>query len=277
MLASAPKSAVCLQTLPMKRPVYNPNWDSEIIAVYQHDIQEIWDPNISRQIWNQYHNQLDLYLDIAKKPYLNILDIGCAQGTLALELAESGHHVVAVDIRQHFLDYAASRYEHGDIRFVCSDIFHLDLNERFELIFANQIIEHIIYPQKFLKKLTCLLAPGGKLIVTTPNGQYLRNSLPTYRDMGDLSKYAQLQNTADADGHFFAYTATELINLFSEVGFKRISVKWFESPWISGHMKFRYLHGIIPVRLLRMFDRAMLSLPWIKTKIAHQILVQGAF
>src|SRR5207342_664659 len=99
-------------------PVYNPAWPDDVKALYRHDMQEIWDRRLTPQIWNQYHNQLDYYLGIAGDEPLSVLDVGCAQGTLALLLAERGHHVTAVDIRPQFLDYAKSRHTHGDIRFL---------------------------------------------------------------------------------------------------------------------------------------------------------------
>lgn len=259
----------------MKKPVYNPSWNAEVMALYRHDMQEIWDPGIAIHIWNQYHNQLDIYLAIAEGTSKRILDIGCAQGTLALMLAEYGHHVTAVDIRQSFLDYAASRHERGDIRFIRADILELALAERFDLIYANQVIEHLTHPLEFLQKLRGMLNPGGKLVVTTPNGQYLRNSLPSYSEMGDLADYSHLRNSADADGHFFAYTASELVRLLEVAGFVKPSVTCFESPWISGHMKLRYIHGIVPASVFKLLDRALLSVPWIGTRMAHQLLVQG--
>jgi len=259
----------------MKKPVFNPDWDAEVMALYRHDMQEIWDPVVAKHIWNQYHNQLDIYLAIAEGPSKRILDIGCAQGTLALILAELAHQVTAVDIRQSFLDYAASRHEHGDIRFIHADILELDLDERFDLIFANQVIEHLIHPVDFLRKLLGMLNPGGKLVVTTPNGQYLRNSLPTYSEVGDLAAFSHMRNTADAGGHFFAYTAKELAGLFEVAGFARPFITFFESPWISGHMKIRYLHRAMPVSVLRLLDRAMLKTFWLGPRMAHQLLVQG--
>ena len=80
----------------MKPPQFDPSWPDDVFALYRHDMQEIWDRSIAPQIWNQYHNQLDLYRRISNgRGRLDILDVGCAQGTLALLLAEDGHNVCA--------------------------------------------------------------------------------------------------------------------------------------------------------------------------------------
>jgi 2-polyprenyl-3-methyl-5-hydroxy-6-metoxy-1,4-benzoquinol methylase len=260
----------------MKPPVFNQKWCEEVKALYQHDIQEIWDDSLNRHIWNQYHNQLRIYLALAGVPKItgakNILDVGCAQGTLALLLAERGHDVVALDLRSHFLEYAQSRYTHGQIRFVAGNALECQLDEKFDLVFANQIIEHLVHPERFVRKLKGLLKNGGKLVVTTPNWYYLRNNLPSFKGIGDPAQFEDRQFTADADGHFFAYKPDELLDVFANAGLKNIRSTFFESPFISGHMKLRYVHRIVPLRLLCALDTSVLASP-LGRYLAHQLMV----
>lgn len=261
----------------MKRPVFDPAWPEDVKAVYQHDVQEIWEPAIARHIWNQYHNQLDLYLGLADgHGSLNILDAGCAQGTLALLLAERGHDVCAIDIRQQFLDYAVSRYEAGRVRFISGNVLEIDLNERFDLIFANQLIEHLVYPVELTRRFVELLKPGGRLVMTTPNGGYVKNSLPGFSDLGDPAQFNDRQFTADGDGHFFAYRDGELKDVFVRAGLREVDVHFFETPFISGHMKLRYLHGFVPASVLKVFDRLFLRIPAVNKLLAHQLLIIGS-
>jgi 2-polyprenyl-3-methyl-5-hydroxy-6-metoxy-1,4-benzoquinol methylase len=260
----------------MKPPVLDPAWPADVVALYRHDMQELWDRSIAPQIWNQYHNQLDLYLALCEGPEkLDVLDVGCAQGTLALLLAERGHRVCAMDIRQQFLDYAASRHEAGDIRFVCGNAMETGPGGRFDVVFANQIIEHVVYPQALVGRLLSWLKPGGRLVVTTPNGEYFRSSLPHFSDIGDPARYEAAQFSADADGHFFAYTGRELADIFRSMGLAKIGLEYFETPWISGHVKIRYLHAWIPVSVLRRLDRLSLRLPGAGRRLAHQLMIVG--
>jgi 2-polyprenyl-3-methyl-5-hydroxy-6-metoxy-1,4-benzoquinol methylase len=261
----------------MKAPIYDGSWPDDVLALYRHDMQEIWDPTIAPQIWNQYHNQLDLYLSLAGDGApLEILDVGCAQGTLALKLAEGGHRVCAVDLRQQFLDYARSRYEFGDIEFHQGNVLELELERSFDLIFANQIVEHLVYPLEMVYGLKKLLKDDGRLIVTTPNGDYLVDTLPSYAELGEPEQWKHMQFTADADGHFYSYLGSELGAIFAQAGFAHVEVQYFETPWISGHMKVRYLHEILPLSALRWLDRLMLKLPLLKRRFAHQLMVVGS-
>ena len=147
---------------------------------------------------------------------------------MALLLAERGHDVVALDLRPGFLEYAKSRYTHGRIRFVAGNALECELDERFDLVFANQIIEHVVYPEQLIRILKGLLNSNGTLVVTTPNWHYLRNNLPSFKELGDASKYEHLQFTADGDGHFFAYNSTELEHIFANAGFKSVESHLFE-------------------------------------------------
>lgn len=259
----------------MKPPVFDPNWSEDVRELYRHDMQELWNPHLARNIYLQYQNQLSLYKAFADGARLSILDVGCAQGTLALQLAESGHCVTALDMRPHFLDYAKTRYTHGKIRFVCANILEDEVQGRFDLIFANQIIEHLVYPSIMIRKLRGLLSPGGRLVVTTPNAHYFRNTLPTFSSLGDPAQWEDRQFTADGDGHFFAYTLEELLEIFLDSGLCNVDGRFFETPFVSGHAKVRHLHGIVPDSLLRSFDRATLVLPFASRKFAHQLLVTG--
>lgn len=260
----------------MKPPRPDPAWSEEVRRLHAHDMREIWDPTLAPQVWTQVHAQLARYIALvpSSRP-CRILDVGCAQGTLALLLAERGHDVTAVDLRPHFLEYAATRYERGQIRFVCADALELALEPVFEIVFCNQLIEHLVRPIVLLSRLRAHLVPGGRLIVTTPNGRYLRNHLPSFRSLGDPERYLARSHSADADGHFFAYRPRELEDLMRGAGLRNVRVRPFETPFVSGHMRVRHLHGVAPTRALDVLDRLTLALPALGTVAAHQLLATG--
>lgn len=244
-------------------------------ALYRHDMQEIWDCSLAPHVWNQYHNQLGTYLPFAGTAPLDVLDVGCAQGTLALMLAERGHRVTAVDLRPEFLAYAESRHTHGEIRFVAGNVLQDEFAGAFDLVFANQIIEHLVYPDQLLQQLKKRLKPGGRLVITTPNGSYVKNALPSYKQLGDPKAWEHLQFTADGDGHFYAYLREELVEIFNAAGLTQVQARFFESPLISGHMKVRYVHGVVPSGLLSALDKLVVNTPWVGRRLTHQLLVTG--
>lgn len=262
----------------MRAPVFDPSWGDEVKALYRHDMQEIWDRTIAPQVWIQYHNQLATYLGLVESgARLDILDVGCAQGTLALKLAERGHAVWAIDIRRHFLDYAQSRHEKGEVHFVQANALEFEIDRRFDVVFCNQMIEHVVYPVELLTRLKALLKAGGKLVVTTPNFRYFVSRLPSFSEIGDPAQHAGRQHSADADGHFYAYSPEELRQIFIQSGFDKVDVEVFESPWVSGHCKARHLIPHLPTAVLKALDRLTLRLPLIGTKMGHQLIAVGSF
>lgn len=79
------------------------------------------------------------------------------------------------------------------------------------------------------------------------------------------------QFSAGGGDHFFAYTEGELRTAAAESGLVVDEVRYFESPWISGHVRLRHLHDIVPLPILKWLDRLALHLaPRI---LAHQLMV----
>jgi len=241
-----------------------------VVEIYRNDMREVWDERIERHSYHTYQNQLNLYLGFVEQVGAErILDVGCAQGTLALLLGERGKQVTAVDIRQTFLSYAQTRYERGDVRFLAANVFERPNLGAFDLVFGNQIIEHLVYPADFLRTLASYVRVGGVLVVSTPNHDYFKSSMPAYTELGDPRQHEHRQFSAGGGDHFFAYTEEELRSAAESADLEVLEVIYFESPWISGHFLFRFLHGVVPLPMLRLCDRLTLRLA--PRRLAHQL------
>ena len=97
------------------------------------------------------------------------LDVGCGAGLLAEPLARLGASVTGVDASPEVIavarDHAATMglaidYRVGDVQ---------ALDGQFDLVTAMEVIEHVADPAAFLKALAKRLAPGGLLVLSTPN------------------------------------------------------------------------------------------------------------
>ena len=97
------------------------------------------------------------------------LDVGCGAGLLAEPLARLGAKVTAVDAAAELIA-AAKLHAQGqslDIDYRASTVEALD--GQFDLVTSMEVIEHVADPQAFVSSLAARLAPGGLLIISTPN------------------------------------------------------------------------------------------------------------
>ena len=74
--------------------------------------------------------------------------------------------------------------EKADHRFIASRVEDLSLDEQFGAILAVNVIEHVAAPRDVLAKFAELLAPGGRVLVKTPNTQSLDERLFRHRSWG---------------------------------------------------------------------------------------------
>jgi len=98
-----------------------------------------------------------------------VLDAGCGEGYGAAMLAESAARVTGID-RAEAVAVARARHVQPRLEYREQDLEALEsFGERFELVVSFQVIEHLPDPARFLRALAACTAPGGTLIVTTPN------------------------------------------------------------------------------------------------------------
>jgi len=101
-----------------------------------------------------------------------VIDVGCGTGHL---LAAILRRVPAVESLVG-VDYAAAAIERlkevvPQARGYVSSVYDLDLgDEPFDLVVCTEVLEHLDRPADALESLRRLCAPGGRIVVTVPDG-----------------------------------------------------------------------------------------------------------
>jgi 2-polyprenyl-3-methyl-5-hydroxy-6-metoxy-1,4-benzoquinol methylase len=100
---------------------------------------------------------------------LTILDIGGGTGKLAslareaLQVKNSRTYIVDLD------EEARLEAEHDGHYFACSTFEDWNAPEKIDLVLAYNILEHVPDPRLFLRKMSEVLSPEGRIILQTPN------------------------------------------------------------------------------------------------------------
>jgi len=106
-----------------------------------------------------------------------VLDGGCGYGYGSLLLAAAGAaSVTGVDVERDAPRTAASIASEGAttgaarVRYAAGDLGRLPLRGgAVEVIVALEVLEHLRDPESFLREVSRVLAPGGCLVLSTPN------------------------------------------------------------------------------------------------------------
>jgi SAM-dependent methyltransferase len=109
------------------------------------------------------------YYAAARAAGLSVLDAGCGEGYGSAMLARTAARVVGLD-QAEATTIARGRHRAPNLEYRTYDLTQLErLGQTFELVVSFQVIEHLHDPAGFLRGLAACTAPGGTLIVTTPN------------------------------------------------------------------------------------------------------------
>ena len=98
------------------------------------------------------------------------LDIGCGAGLLCEPMARLGADVTGVDASAENVNVAATHAEGVglDIRYMAGEVGSLDIGT-FDLVTSVEVIEHVSDKKAFIADVAARLAPGGLLVMSTPN------------------------------------------------------------------------------------------------------------
>jgi 2-polyprenyl-3-methyl-5-hydroxy-6-metoxy-1,4-benzoquinol methylase len=113
------------------------------------------------------------------RPYVEgktVLDIGAACGmSMATWLHRLVNGVAARTVAVDILPEPVQAIQEAGFEAVQGDAQALDLGEKFDVVLAGELIEHLDNLAGFLESATRHLNPGGLLVLTTPNAMCLTN------------------------------------------------------------------------------------------------------
>lgn len=166
------------------------------------DYQQTWSDDAGALHENRRLHETIL-AQAPRRAGLRVLDVGCGSAWLAGAMLPGGHEVVSMDVSTVNPQRALVRYPSARHYAVVADVFNLPfVDGLFDFIVAGEVIEHVPDPGAFLAALLRVLAPGGRLVVTTPYDEKIQYCLCIH-----------CNRPTPHDAHLHSFTANKLRSL----------------------------------------------------------------
>ena len=111
--------------------------------------------------------RLKVYEDMLNQPCRNVLEVGCGPGVFYRPFSIRSVDWTGIDINPYWKDFG----QQNDVPISTKPL--LNVKEKFDVVIAYQVLEHVKNPMSFMALLTNRLRPGGILHLELPNHQSL--------------------------------------------------------------------------------------------------------
>jgi SAM-dependent methyltransferase len=192
------------------------------LARYVPAVQEYYD-----DLWERLPEELDppdlalrsAFLRAGVSDGDRALDLGCGEGSLTAELARAGAAPVGVDVATGAIQRAQRRHPGLEFRVIPIDGPLPFDDGSFDVIWSSDVIEHVADTARWLSEARRVLAPGGRLLVTTPSHGRVRLAL------GGIERFSN-----PVGEHLHLYSRRSLTTLLGEFGFGEVDVRTAGGP-----------------------------------------------
>jgi SAM-dependent methyltransferase len=126
-------------------------------------------------LWNEH---LSRYLFASRLcRFKKVIDLGCGSGYGSAELAKKAESVVGVDVSEEAVAEAKVQYTAANLQFQVASLEALPFADgSFQLGVCFEVIEHLSEYRTLLAEARRVLAPGGQLVISTPNIKFYAES-----------------------------------------------------------------------------------------------------
>ena len=157
--------------------------------------------------YNDYPSKLCAYLfqEFNLKNGMKMLEPGCGRGEFLSNFQRLGLDVIGLDISKE-----AQNFGH-DFDIVLCDVENEPMpfgNNTFDVIYSKSFIEHLHYPERYLKEAYRVLKPDGLLVTLVPDWE---SNYKTYFD--DFTHRSPFTKIALADAYkMYNFNSDTLLN-----------------------------------------------------------------
>lgn len=193
-------------------PVYSDSYLTEYYNNYTGD-------EYSQKVVDEQHFTANDYLKIVEKHLGHtgdMLDYGAGNGEHSNVGLQRGWKVVGYDVDCEVAKTISDKYKY---KYVCGPFDKVDWQgNKFDLVYANQVVEHLKDPIESLKTVHSLVKDDGIFLVAVPNIHSLSHRLKFLQEKMGFRKN-KIGKYYDTEHHVFYYDKKSITNMLKLAGF----------------------------------------------------------
>jgi 2-polyprenyl-3-methyl-5-hydroxy-6-metoxy-1,4-benzoquinol methylase len=156
-----------------------------------------------------------------RRPPARVLEIGAGHGAYTALLQWAGYDATALDLSPWVAEFARERF---GISYLVGPVQQHELAARsFDVVVANDVLEHLADPREAVRSWAALLKTDGLLVIQTPEFIPERSYETLVADEDLFLEHMQRAGTE----HLYLFSRASIRSLFSDVGLGQLS---FEEP-----------------------------------------------
>lgn len=130
------------------------------------DKQDLWmrSEHLARYLWAKNY--------IHEHKFNTVLDIACANGYGTKILSNVCRTIVGIDNKEKYIEIARKNNMANNIEYILLDVDNNDLYGDYDVIVCFETLEHLKYPNEFLKKIYSCLDKDGVVLLSVPNSKF---------------------------------------------------------------------------------------------------------
>lgn len=146
-----------------------------------------------------------------------ILDAGCGDGSLSLQIARKAKKVFGIDIAENAFR-KAKKHAPKNLKFLKGNIEQTKLKSgMLDKIICIEALEHVLHPEKALREFNRLLKPGGMLILTYPT---IDQTI-----IAKIERFLRIRKLTPVSEHITGWDYKTVIGKAEKQGFKFLEFK----------------------------------------------------
>jgi SAM-dependent methyltransferase len=176
-----------------------------------------------------------LYIELIPfyRENLRVLEIGAGNGSRIRLLKELGiKDITAIELNKQMAEHILNTY---GVKTHCCDLIELEFGNKFDVIIASMVLEHLDQPKKYVNKIYDLLEKGGYFIFSIPNFSGMEFRI--------FKEFCYALQPPFHLSHFTQRTILKLLGKFSEI---KIYYQYFDRDIVaSAGYRYEFLHKTI--------------------------------